>query len=41
LTELGCEELQGYFFAKPLNAEALIAWVQQQAQDQQVESQLA
>jgi EAL domain-containing protein (putative c-di-GMP-specific phosphodiesterase class I) len=41
LTELGCEELQGYFFAKPLNAEALIAWVQQQAQDQQVESHLA
>jgi EAL domain-containing protein (putative c-di-GMP-specific phosphodiesterase class I) len=27
LTELGCEELQGYFFAKPLSPDALMAWV--------------
>lgn len=29
LTELGCEELQGYFFAKPLSPDALMAWVAQ------------
>ena len=26
LLELGCDELQGYFFAKPMPADALLAW---------------
>jgi diguanylate cyclase (GGDEF)-like protein/PAS domain S-box-containing protein len=38
LTELGCEELQGYYFAKPMNAEALMAWVQQGAPHPQSDS---
>lgn len=30
LTVLGCEELQGYFFARPLDPVALVAWAGQQ-----------
>jgi diguanylate cyclase (GGDEF)-like protein/PAS domain S-box-containing protein len=41
LTELGCEELQGYFFAKPLSPDALMAWLQQEAQEPQIESFMA
>jgi diguanylate cyclase (GGDEF)-like protein/PAS domain S-box-containing protein len=38
LTELGCEELQGYYFAKPMDAEALITWVQQGATPAQADT---
>jgi EAL domain-containing protein (putative c-di-GMP-specific phosphodiesterase class I) len=41
LTEFGCEELQGYFFAMPLSPDALMAWVHQQADDPQLESMMA
>jgi EAL domain-containing protein (putative c-di-GMP-specific phosphodiesterase class I) len=30
LTALGCEELQGYVFARPLDPVALLAWAGQQ-----------
>jgi EAL domain-containing protein (putative c-di-GMP-specific phosphodiesterase class I) len=30
LTALGCEELQGYFYARPLDPVALVAWAGQQ-----------
>jgi EAL domain-containing protein (putative c-di-GMP-specific phosphodiesterase class I) len=30
LTVLGCEELQGYFYARPLDPVALVAWAGQQ-----------
>ncbi len=30
LTALGCEELQGYFFARPLDAATLVEWASQQ-----------
>jgi EAL domain-containing protein (putative c-di-GMP-specific phosphodiesterase class I) len=29
LTELGCDQAQGYFFAKPMDAEAARAWLRE------------
>ncbi|MEH6648451.1 MAG: EAL domain-containing protein [Motiliproteus sp.] len=30
LTELGCHEAQGYFYARPMEADSLLNWLQQQ-----------
>ena len=30
LLDMGCDELQGYFFAKPMSAERLLLWMQEQ-----------
>lgn len=32
LTELGCEELQGYWFSRPLDSQTLIHWVTNQSE---------
>jgi diguanylate cyclase (GGDEF)-like protein len=33
LTELGCDELQGFLFAKPMTARALLLWAMEDKQD--------
>ncbi len=35
LMELGCDELQGFLFAKPMSARALLLWAVQDRRDQQ------
>lgn len=35
LTELGCNEAQGYFYARPMEADSLLNWLQQQPQPEQ------